>query len=412
MSFICLVSGSHLSSNPRLVKEADALQAAGHRVHVVAGRNYPPSDSLDATILGRATWTSTIVDYHGGPRAKIQRILRQAARRLARTSLPWALRYSDRAHHPAARQLAAAAALVPADLFIGHTLVGLTAAAHAAHHQQARLGFDAEDFHSLETEAASNDPVESRIIHHLEQSLLPRCHHLTAAAPLMGAAYTKTYGVRQPVTVLNVFPLNEAPASAPPTNTSFTPERPASLYWVSQTIGPGRGIEPLLAILAQMRTPVTLSLRGTISPAYESALQATVTTTSYRGRLELLPSAPPAEMARLAATHDLGLAIEPLYPENRHLCLSNKIFTYLLAGLPVAHTPTRAQLELSRQLGPAAVLVDFDDIAGSAHRLDAYLSNADLQRTARAEAWRLGQTRYNWDFEQRALLDAVATALR
>jgi len=409
---ICLVSGSHLSSNPRLVKEADALQAAGHQVHVVAGRNYPPSDPLDATILRRATWTSTIVDYHGGPRAKIQRVLRQVARRLARTSLPWALRFADRAHHPAAGQLAAAASRVPADLFIGHTLVGLTAAARAAQRQQVRLGFDAEDFHSLETEAASTDPLESRIIRHLEQSLLARCQHLTAAAPLMGAAYAKTYGVRQPVTVLNVFPLNEAPAAAPPVHRSFTPDHPARLYWVSQTIGPGRGIEPLLAILALMRTPVTLSLRGTISPDYASALQAVATAAGYLGRLELLPSAPPAEMARLAAPHDLGLAIEPLYPENRHLCLSNKIFTYLLAGLPVAHTPTRAQLDFARQLGPAAVLVDFADIPGTARRLDTYFSDADRQSAARSEAWRLAQTRYNWDFEQRALLDAVNAALR
>src|SRR5262245_34217851 len=71
---ICLVSPGHLASNPRLVKEADALHEAGYEVRVVVGDVTPAVRPLDATILARATWPVARVGL--GPR------LLHAARRL------------------------------------------------------------------------------------------------------------------------------------------------------------------------------------------------------------------------------------------------------------------------------------------------------------------------------------------
>ena len=42
MARICLISPGHLTSNPRLVKEADALTEAGHVVVVISGWSFPP----------------------------------------------------------------------------------------------------------------------------------------------------------------------------------------------------------------------------------------------------------------------------------------------------------------------------------------------------------------------------------
>jgi len=41
MKKICLVSPGHVASNPRLVKEANSLVAAGYDVRVVAGDTAP-----------------------------------------------------------------------------------------------------------------------------------------------------------------------------------------------------------------------------------------------------------------------------------------------------------------------------------------------------------------------------------
>lgn len=406
---ICLVSGSHLSSNPRLVKEADALHAAGYDVHVIAGRNFPAVDALDKLILTTAPWRCTVVDYTTGARATAQRIARRIARIILARWPNAPLWLAARAHHPAAAQLSAAAKRVRADLYIGHTLVGLIAAGAAARHHRARLGFDAEDFHSQETDAACALPEERHSIHRLESALLPRCVHLTAAAPLIGQAYAETYGIRLPVTVQNTFPIAEAPVAPV---ASVAVHSPARLYWFSQSIGPGRGIESLIPVLACMSTPVELTLRGIpVSSTYEKTLVTLARSVGFNGTITVLPPAPAAEMARLAAEHDLGLALENNTPPNRDLCLTNKLYTYLLAGLPILATPTRAQSAFARDLGDAAFITDFANPAQAAALIDGFLTDSAHFTATRLNAWRLGQTKFNWDTEKPLLLSAVSQAL-
>ncbi|UBF28986.1 hypothetical protein K9N68_14780 [Kovacikia minuta CCNUW1] len=129
-------------------------------------------------------------------------------------------------------------------------------------------------------------------------------------------------------------------------------------------------------------------------------------------RLHLLPAAPPDEMVRLAACHDIGLSLELTEPFNRAICLTNKIFAYLLAGVPVLLSKTPAQAELSRQLGKAAVLVDIAEPAAIAAVLDHWFADPAKLADRRQAAWHLGQTQYNWDVEQKRFLKVVEKTLQ
>ena len=93
----------------------------------------------------------------------------------------------------AGRGCDAAACAVPADLYIAHYVAALPAAGAAAQRHRAMLGFDAEDFHSGE---GMGSPAEARrmaMVRVVEGAWLPRCRHLTAAAPLIGDAYASLY---------------------------------------------------------------------------------------------------------------------------------------------------------------------------------------------------------------------------
>src|SRR4029077_14322802 len=109
----------------------------------------------------------------------------------------------------------------------------------------------------------------------------------------------------------------------------------------------------------------------------------------------------------LAAPYARGLSLETDVSENRRLCLTNKIFTYLLAGVPVLMSDTPAQRALAPDLGAAAALVSLADPQGIAGALDRCGASLDA---ARAEARRLGRERYNWEVEKGALLGSVAAA--
>ncbi|HUR59525.1 MAG TPA: hypothetical protein VM029_17540 [Opitutaceae bacterium] len=405
---ICLITPGHVSSTPRVVKEADALAAAGYRVHVVAGRHFGPVRPFDDVLAAASAWQYRPVTRGIGG-ALLGRLTRRIARSLMAGKREGTVLVAARAIHAQVGRLAAAAAATGADYFVGHCLGGLAAAALAAEKLNARFGCDLEDFHDAETEAALNDPAQRNATQRLQSVFLPRAAHLTAASPLIARAYEEKYHVR-PHVVLNVFPLREAPA-APLKRPPPSAEAPARLYWFSQTIGSGRGLEALVAIVGRMRTPVELQLRGFGSRDYTSRLTALARTPKAEHAVHVLPPAPAGEMVRLAADADLGLSIEESMPLNRDLCLTNKIFVYLLAGLPQLLSATSAQTALAPELGEAALLGDLARPEETAARLDAFFGDPARVARGRESAWRIARARFCWDREKDKFLAAIRPAV-
>jgi len=163
--------------------------------------------------------------------------------------------------------------------------------------------------------------------------------------------------------------------------------------------------------MGQMRTHVRLHLRGIMRQPYAEELKQLARRHGVEDRVHFLPLAHSTEMARLAACHDVGLALELNEPFHRSICLTNKIFVYLLAGLPVLLSDTPAQRQLSEQLGVVGPLVKLEDTRAMAVTLDQLLSDSGKYNQLRLAAWQLGQERYNWDVEQDAFIHSVTKAL-
>lgn len=406
---ICLITPGHLSSAPRIVKEAEALQDAGYDVHLVSSSHYAPVEPLDQPILRRATWKNIRVRTAAGPQAFLRRLRRRWLRRFRPPVARLSLRQALLLHCPGLSRLMAAAADTRADFFHGHCVAGLAAAAQAAALRGVPYGFDAEDFHEAETVEVERDPFEGAIVRHIMGACLCGAKLLTAASPLIAAEYRKTRGVEMEV-LLNVFPLRHALAEPPPAR-RISPATPARLYWFSQTVGPGRGLERMFEVMARMQTPVELHLRGFASDDNAAWLGGRAAQAGVARSLVFHPPASPDEMVRLAADAELGLSLEESRPRNRDLCLTNKIFVYLLAGIPQLLSQTTAQAAFAPELGSAAILGALERPAELAVRLDDFLSDADRIRAARQHAWHLARTRLCWEVEKNKLLVAVRRAL-
>jgi glycosyltransferase involved in cell wall biosynthesis len=400
---VCIVSPGNLSANPRLVKEADALHGAGYDVTAVVSEYSTSLGGFDGGIEAQAPWR--VIRARRSPRERYVRVAaRTAARLIDGVGVRVPVAVAARACGGPVAQLQAAACGVPADLYIAHYVAALPAAGAAAQRHGALLGFDAEDFHSGE---GTDDPAAARLmamVRIVEGTWLPRCRHLTVAAPLIGGAYASLYEVPHPVTVLNVFPLDMAPTQSPPPR---LPGAPLRAYWFSQTIGLDRGLQPFLQAMARTAVRIELDIRGGDPWGHGKTLRTMARELGIADRVRVLPVAPPQEMVRLAAAYDLGLSLETDVSENRRLCLTNKIFTYLLAGVPVLLSDTPAQRALAPDLGRAAALVPLSDPTAIAAALDRLAAGLD---EARAEALRLGRERYNWDVEKGALLASVEAA--
>jgi glycosyltransferase involved in cell wall biosynthesis len=406
MRTVCLISSAHVSANPRLVKEADALSEADYQVTVIAANVNRSSAILDRSVLKARRWQFIPVERG----SLISYSVRTLTQRLVRWLLPRlrspGLTLSTIAHHRLSHRLARAANSVAADLYIAHNLAALPAAFHAATRNGGRLGFDGEDFHVEEVDASQRDRGDQIARRVIEEKLLPRCDYLTCASPMIAAAYEKQYDVKM-LPVLNVFPKTDAP-----THQISRAERiPRSLYWFSQTIGRGRGLEKIIRALGHMADPAAFYLRGNPASGYKENLMKLAGEYQLQDKIHFLDPAMPDELVRLSQYYSIGLAPELNEPLNRAICLTNKIFVYLLAGLPILMSRTPAQIELSKELDNAVLLVDLNSPKDIAQALTTFLAGSDAEERARRKAWTLAQERYNWDVEKDKFLEHVSAAL-
>ena len=399
----CLVTSNHVANNPRLVKEADALVAAGHSVRVVAVNNHEELSRRDATVIAGRGWRLDRVN--AGRRTERGRLRWLVDSLLQRAALALALRgvrrerVVDRAVSRHVGALARLASAEPADVVIGHNLAALPAAARAAARLGARLGFDIEDLHTGELPDRPEHDAERRMRERLEARLLPRCDLLTASSEGIANEIVRLYGVRRPEVVLNVFPRAERAAEESSRTTGVR-----SIYWYSQVIGPDRGVEEALRALAMLDLPVELHLRGELLPSYEGPLHALTAELGIAGRVHLWPPAPPGELVALAQRHDIGLALEQPVSRNRQLCVTNKLFTYLLAGLAVAATDTIGQRGIMESVPEAGFLYPPGDVASLAAGLRRLLVEPGLLDRARRAARRASDDRYCWELERDRLV--------
>ena len=407
---VCLVTTGHLSTNPRLVKEADALAEAGYAVRVVACRFWPWADKADAAFADR-TWPVRRVAFGAlaGPAGRWTRVRYRAARELAVRLGP--KRVPDgvlrRAAHYVTPELAREALAEPADVYIAHNLGALPAAARAAERHGATLGFDAEDFHRGELSDGPADAPARALTAAVEDRFLPRCDYVTAASDGIGQAYHRATGVALPTTVLNVFPRSDLDVEvAVDSLAAEVPVGKRSLHWFSQTIGPNRGLEDVVRALPELPEDVVLSLRGGWADGYESTLRGLADRLQVGHRLRALGHCPPDEVVLRAAQHHVGLALELGATLNRDLCVTNKLFTYMLAGLPTVATNTTGQRGVQAGLADAMRLYEPGDVRGFVEAAEALLGDPG----AREAAHRAGQA-YTWDREKQTFLDVVARAV-
>lgn len=403
---VCIVSPGNLASNPRVLKEADALYGAGYDVTAIVCDYNDALRQADDAIEASVPWKVIRV-----PRARGEGLRARAFELLARTraalGLPVSVSVAALSARTPVGALMRRSREIVADLYIAHYVAALPAVAAAGRRHRALIGFDAEDFHSGEGGDAPDDEFRMRMIRTVEGAILPSCAYLTAAAPLIAEAYARRYGIASPVTVLNVFPLSMAPQRRRPAEAVGAQTLRA--YWFSQTIGLDRGLQSFIKAMSLTRTRVTLDVRGSNRWGHGDALVSIAASLGLADRVRILPMAPPSEMVRLAGEYDVGLSLETDVSENRRICLTNKIFTYLLAGVPVIMSDTPAQRLLAPELGPAGRLCRLDDPAGLGTTLDELASAPRLAEASQA-AWDLGHDRYNWDREKNVLLQAVAAA--
>lgn len=395
----CLVTSAHVTNNPRIVKEADALAAVGADVRVVSLSTSAATAARDRELAAHRRWRLIHLDVaRSGPSHR--RWLAGAVRQsLSRAGFSAGFQVGAAADMAASRhlyELADCIASEPSDVVIAHNLPALPAAGRAARRLGARLGFDAEDLHAEEVSEGPGAERHRRLASAVERFWLPRCDYLTASSDGIAREIERRYGVVRPHVVLNTFP--QAMRSESAHQRDRVGPSP-SLYWYSQTLGPDRGLEDTVRAMAGLPGAVQLHLRGRADNGYRAHLTGIARAHGAEGKLHFHEPEPPDDMVGLAAQHDIGLATEQPVCVNKLLCASNKLFTYLLAGLAVAASDLPGQRQIIESAPGAGFLYTPGDPDGLRAGLWALLASPARLALAKERALAAALERYSWEYE-------------
>jgi glycosyltransferase involved in cell wall biosynthesis len=408
---ICVVTAGHLSTCPRMLKAADALHGAGYRVRVVSANHTAWATAADRRVKASRGWSWTVVDY-ARDTAAVARLATgmrfKAANSVAAAIGLWdaptglVVRAYSRAHDEIVRAIAAE----PADFVYGGTTGALAAVGEAAAAIGVPYGVDLEDFHSGEQSDADGESVHV-LARRIERAAIDGARLVTASSPMISETYRRQYGVR-PLTIHNTFSIDVPP------DEGDLHEGPIRLYWFSQTIGPGRGLEDVIRAASRLGEAAELHLRGRLDAAYSAVLRDVQRDEPAALTLVHHDPAPPDDMVRLAQGYDVGLSCEEPSVFNRRVCLTNKIFTYLAAGVPVVMSRTPAQAALADDLGSAAATYECGDVEGLASALRHCAADPERRRLARGAARAAAERRWHWQHpaDRGALLTGIARAIR
>ncbi len=400
MPRICLITPHHVSFQPRTLREADSLFEAGHDVRVVCRQTDPILTEYDRGIMQTRAWRMQPINLcrNGSHRsAWVTESLRaKAYSKLFNVGFK-AGAVAMRGYVRGFERLVELARSESADWFIAHTQAALPIAAEAARHWNAKLGFDCEDL------LAENRTDPADIVNRIQQRYLPLCDYVSVPSRCLGDRLARDYSIASQLVLYNVSPAYLAGGLVSPA------ERPAApslrLHWFGQTIGEGRGIEEAIAALGLLRgARVELHLRGRPRSEFRSKLEALGREHKIADKIFFHSIVPPHDVIRTMDQFDVGLALESADHGNYSLAATNKLFSYLLAGLAVAATDTQGHREVMKQIPAAGFLYAAGSPAELADGLRTWLADQKALRQAQQAAWDAARRRFCWDIEKNALL--------
>ena len=391
---VCLITPGHISSNPRLVKEAMALSKSGYKVHLIFTQYVGYLVAHDCQLLtNNPSWTYDCLNWTGyNITSKFNRFSNKILQLIT-------TKQKIKLNRNYAWQLKKAIAC-KADLYIAHNLSALPVAVIAAKKNNAKCGFDAEDFHRNElSNDEKNEDVKIKTA--IEEKYIPQVNYVTASSPQITEAYEKLFE-RKITTILNVFPKTSGIKIT--NNTSD----PLQLFWFSQTIGPKRGLETIIEGINNSGLPLDLHLLGYVSDDYKQHLISLKKSPDNFG-LHFHQSVELDKLFTITTKFDIGFTAEPGFSINNKIALSNKLFTYIQSGLAIVTSNTPAQLAFLEQYPQIGLLYNNANELSSI--LTNYHNNRDLLYTTKVNNYRLGQNTLNWDIESQRFINVVKDIL-
>jgi glycosyltransferase involved in cell wall biosynthesis len=252
------------------------------------------------------------------------------------------------------------------------------------------------DTHELETETQASSGIRKRLAKIVERALIGSAEAVIVVNESIAAWYRDVYGLKEVHVIRNIpYPRSFSGAKTNRLREAFGID-PESLVFLCQGIlDEGRGIPILLEAFGQLPLGRHVVFLGNGPMAEEVRLHALRSPNIHHH-----PAVPPHELLEYTAGADVGISLIENVCLSYYYSLPNKVFEYLMSGVPVivSDFPEMARLVDDTGCGWKS-FVDphcFADLAGS-------LTRGEIEE--RAEAARQASKSFSWQTEEATLLE-------
>jgi glycosyltransferase involved in cell wall biosynthesis len=296
-----------------------------------------------------------------------------------------------------------------ADVYHAHDDNALLATYMAAVLHRKPLIFDAHELPLSEPSVTRRRILHSVAVRVL-QRLMRRCVGvITVSAPIARDIQVR-YGGPPPVLVRNMPVYHEPPADSNEIQAYFglSPRQRVALY--QGVLQKNRALDILVHAAKHLDPENVVVIIGT-GPA-RAELDARVAREGVGESVRIIaPPVPYDQLLRWTASADLGLILYRAdHSLNVRYCLPNKLFEYLMAGVPVLVSKLDAVADVvnSFDVGRVVESLDPPDVAAAINQL---LSDRAGLDTMRANCLAASRMCFRWDVEQQRLLDLYQDVL-
>lgn len=301
-----------------------------------------------------------------------------------------------------------------ADIYHAHDECALPACYIAARLHRKPLVFDAHELPLCE-KPLSQMSVSQRsmypLLTYLFLRMLPYCAKVITTSPLYAKEIRRSYNCLE-VSLIRNFPVYR---SVPKSNRlrehfGLSPDVRIALY--QGYIQPDRGMDRLVRAAPYLEPDIVVVMMGKGDNATLLQLESLIASEEVADRVKIMLPVPYEELLDWTASADIGLTIlPPDYSQSIRMTLPNKLFEYLMAGLPVLTSPLDAIVEVIKTYDVGQIVSSLapEDVgAGINVMLSDQVALARMSRNALEAA----RHEFHWEKESQQLIGLYRDILR
>jgi glycosyltransferase involved in cell wall biosynthesis len=410
MTKIVIVSGIQIINNPRVVKEATALAEAGYEVEVIDAIYDEESNEQINSILQSVRWNHIpVIDVTDGHiKTSLYYLYARLRRKISLLQKQWLNIESPNQLGYFTRRLYRIAKNRKADLYIVHLEQALWVGRKLLE-DGCNVAIDVEDWYSEDGLPADRALRPLELMKGCEQFLLQNAAYCTTTSSVLSNALSEAYQCPPPVVIYNSFPLEDRLLVDGQVLDRQDTSLP-SIVWFSQTVGPGRGLEQLLAAMKKVKYPYELHIRGTPRKGFEEILLKGLPK-EITSHVYFHPQVPQNELLSRLSEHDIGFCGELSDCSNKDLTISNKALEYLRAGLAVIASDTAGHKEVASLVPSGVHIFQQDNLSTLQNELNLLLGDDNALKQAKEASYRGMDTDIDWRISKEKLIDLVFHSL-